>query len=134
MTVAHRNPTDRENRGRQAARERFEDFGKIRPFTWVVPSCSADHAYLVHTKNKTCSCPDAIWRDPGADPCKHVYAARIVARQTTTTCEGCGERLPLREMVECVDGGGSFANHDNIRYFDGDHVCFPCADRDGVTR
>lgn len=126
-------PTTRETRGRELARSRFEDFEIVRRSTWSVPSCTGEHRYLVHTKNGTCSCADAIWREPGAEPCKHVYAARIVARQTAN-CEGCGERFPLREMVECVDGGGSFANHDNLRYFDGDLVCFPCADRDGVIR
>ena len=49
-------------------------------------------------------------------------------------CAGCSEKFPGRELTECVDGGGSFANHDNLAFFDGDLVCPECADRSGVIR
>jgi hypothetical protein len=42
-------------------------------------------------------------------------------------CAGCGERFPRRELVTVHEG-----QHDGLVFFDGDKVCRPCAQRNGV--
>lgn len=44
-------------------------------------------------------------------------------------CIGCGGIFPAREMIELTEG-----NHDDLTYFDGDHLCGSCSDLAGVTR
>lgn len=124
MSLAHRStPTTRESRGIALALDRLDEIQMLRPSVFRVPACSGGHAYVVNIKLETCSCEDSIY---GGNVCKHIFAARIV-KAKTTRCEGCGQRVRVRGTVECFEG-----NHDNLRYFDGDLVCFECAGRDGV--
>jgi hypothetical protein len=108
--------TTRAERGHRLAFDRFEEIEKLRPFTWKVPACSGDHAHLVNLKLETCSCEDSIY---GGHVCKHLFAARIVAAKTTM-CEGCGERIRVREAVEVGD--------DHLTFFEFDLVCRDCAE------
>jgi hypothetical protein len=43
-------------------------------------------------------------------------------------CDGCGERFPLRELIELHED-----NHDNLTYFDGQLLCRRCADAAGAA-
>ena len=116
-------PTTREARGLRLAESRFGEIQPVSPGVWSVPSCSGENVYVVRLRHESCNCPDYQLRSL---PCKHLYAARVV-KAKTATCDGCGDLLPRRDLVEVLED-----NHDGIRYFDGERVCRPCADRDGV--
>jgi hypothetical protein len=59
----------------------------------------------------------------------------ISIRETTTevplesaaTCAGCSRRLPKQELITVHEG-----RHDNLRFFNGDLICRPCARANGV--
>ncbi len=122
-TVATTIPTTREARGLRLAEDRFAEIRSVNPDVWSVQSCTGENVYLVRLRHESCNCPDFKRHHR---PCKHVYAARVV-KAKTATCDGCGQRFPHRQLVEVLEG-----HHDNLRYFDGEMVCRPCADRDGV--
>jgi hypothetical protein len=43
------------------------------------------------------------------------------------TCDGCGARLPVRELLELTED-----NHYNLTYCDNDLLCRECCDAAGV--
>jgi len=72
----------REERGRKIAETcKIKQRGKL----WAVPSQSGDRHYLVNLQREYCNCPDFIER---GEPCKHVYAARIVVQRTQRHADG----------------------------------------------
>lgn len=118
-------PSTRQERGLQLWRERGGDeIHHVRGTVWAVPSCNGEGLYLVELTTGACTCPDRV---PAGETCKH-HTAALIAHSKTTTCDGCGSRCPSCELVEVLPDF-----HDNIRYFDFDRICRPCADRDGVV-
>jgi hypothetical protein len=116
-------PSTREQRGLALYRERGDEIKHVRRSVWSVPSCTRAGVYLVDLVDGICTCGDM---PPAGEVCKHATAATVV-RAKTTECAGCGLRSRRRDMVECVED-----NHDNLTYFDGDHLCMSCADAAGV--
>jgi hypothetical protein len=113
----------RERRGLALYRERGDEINHVKGAVWSVPSCARAGVYLVDLRAGICTCGDM---PPAGEVCKHTSAATI-ARAKTAECAGCGLRFRRRELVELVEG-----NHDNLTYFDGDHLCPACADAAGV--
>jgi hypothetical protein len=113
----------REGRGLALYRERGNDISHVRGSVWSVPSCTRAGVYLVDLADGVCTCADMPL---AGEVCKHTTAATI-AHAKSGVCSGCGLRFRRRELVECVEG-----NHDNLTYFDGDHLCRSCADAAGV--
>ncbi len=37
-------------------------------------------------------------------------------------CDGCGAKVPRRDLIELVEG-----EHDGLTHFDGDELCRACA-------
>jgi hypothetical protein len=123
MTIAHPRtvPNTRELRALLLAEERLEEIAAShRGGTYTVPSLHGEHHYAVTytARDESCYCKD--WEF--GHTCYHILAAAVV-RAKTGICSGCGRRFRHRELVECVEG-----NHDNLTYFDGDHLCRSCAD------
>jgi hypothetical protein len=114
-------PTTRLQRGIALAQERFEEITRVAPGVWSVPSCSGSGVYAVNLKTGECSCPD---RTPADEECKHVSAAKYV-KAKTATCNGCGERVRHRDLVE--------AGEESLTFFAGDLVCRECASAHGVS-
>ncbi len=50
--------------------------------------------------------------------CSHLIAAERVAKRSGV-CDGCGERVWSRDLVEVGD--------DSLTFFEGDELCRPCA-------
>jgi hypothetical protein len=119
-------PSTREQRGLELYRERSGEIKHVRRSVWSVPSCSREGVYLVDLAGGICTCPDMPRASLG-EVCKHATAATI-ARAKSGVCSGCGRRFRRRELVELVEG-----NHDDLTYFDGDHLCPSCADAAGVA-
>jgi hypothetical protein len=122
-SAPHAHPSTREERGLALYREHGDEIRHVRSSVWCVPSCTRASVYLVDLAGVVCTCGDM---PPVGEVCKHVYAALIV-RAKTAECAGCGGRSRRRDMVECVED-----NHDNLTYFDGDHLCPSCADNASV--
>ena len=116
-------PSTREERGLELYRERGDEIRHVRGSVWSVPSCTRAGVYLVDLAGGVCTCADM---PPVGEVCKHEAAATI-AQAKSGVCAGCGRRFRRRELVECVEG-----NHDDLTYFDGDHLCRSCADAAGV--
>jgi hypothetical protein len=112
--------TTRLQRGVTLAQERFEEITRVAPWVWSVPS-SGHGVYAVDLKASECSCPD---RTPEGEECKHVSAAKYV-KAKTATCNGCGERVRHRDLVEVGD--------DSLTFFEGDLACGACASAHGVS-
>jgi hypothetical protein len=113
----------REARGLRLAESRIDEIYPVSPGTWAVPSCSGPDVYLVRLRDESCTCPD---HKRTGHACKHVFAAHVV-RAKTAECAGCGGRSRRWDMVECFED-----NHDGLTYFDGDLLCWACADNAGV--
>lgn len=135
-----RQPRNRTTRGIGLYLLRGEDLERTGPETWRVPN-GRGARYTVSLEHESCTCPD--YRNGDQPVCKHQVAAMIAAAkrrggggggQRLQTCSGCGERYRTAELTEYMDGGGSFANHDNLTWFDGDRLCAECADNAGVSR
>jgi hypothetical protein len=116
-------PSTREERGLELYRERGDEIRHVRGSVWSVPSCTRAGVYLVDLAGGVCTCADM---PPVGEVCKHEAAATI-AQAKSGVCAGCGRTFRRRELVECVEG-----NHDDLTYFDGDHLCRSCADAAGV--
>jgi hypothetical protein len=124
MTIAHSaHPTTREERGLALYRERGDEIKHVRGSVWSVPSCSREGVYLVDLAGGVCTCGDM---PPAGEVCKHTTAATI-AYAKSGVCSGCGLRFRRRELVDLDE-----SSHDNLTYFDGDHLCRLCADAAGV--
>jgi hypothetical protein len=117
-----RNDT-REARGLALYRERGAEIKHVRGSVWSVPSCTRPGVYLVDLADGVCTCGDM---PPAGQVCKHETAA-IIARAKSSVCAGCGLRFRRRELVDLAEG-----SHDDLTYFDGDHLCPACADSAGV--
>jgi hypothetical protein len=48
------------------------------------------------------------------------------AKPKTAPCDGCGKRLPLRDLLEVHDW------HESLTFFEGDLICEECAGAHGV--
>jgi hypothetical protein len=112
--------TTRLQRGITLAVEHFEEITRVAPWVWSVPSCSGHGVYAVNLKTAECSCAD---RTPAGEECKHQHAARYV-KAKTATCNGCGERVRHRDLVE--------VGEESLTFFAGDLVCQECAGAHGV--
>jgi hypothetical protein len=124
QSLAHpAHPSTREQRGLELYRERGDEIKHVRGSIWSVPSCTRAGVYLVDLADGICTCADL---PPAGEACKHETAATI-AHAKSGVCSGCGLKFRQRELVECVEG-----NHNNLTYFDGDHLCRSCADTAGV--
>jgi len=55
--------------------------------------------------------------------CSHIAAAQRTAR-LSAVCDGCGERVWRRELVE--------VGADNLTFFEGDRLCRPCGRAHGA--
>jgi hypothetical protein len=128
MTIAQSRTvpkSTRELRALALASEHFEEIAlSHRGGLYTVPSLHGDHTYdVTYTRNsESRSCRD--WEF--GRTCYHVLAACIV-RAKTDVCAGCGRRFRHRELTELTED-----NHDDLAYFDGDHLCRTCADNAGV--
>ena len=72
----------REGRGIILARERADEFERVAPFVWMVPSCTGDVRYSVDLDLLYCNCTDyQIHRERGIKNhvCEHMIAAEIVS-------------------------------------------------------
>ena len=121
----HPHPSTREARGLELYRERGDEIKHVRGSVWSVPSCTRAGVYLVDLADGICTCPDTPPAGPAGEVCKHTTAATI-ARAKSGVCAGCRLRFRRRELIELV------GNHDDLTYFDGDHLCTSCADAAGV--
>jgi hypothetical protein len=90
---------------------------------YLVPSGAGVGAYEVRvgtrpTRNR-CECRGfASHRH-----CSHVVAAERTAKRSGL-CDGCGERVWRRDLVE--------VDPDSLTFFEGDELCRPCARAHGV--
>ncbi len=125
MAVTTSVPETRELRGLRLFRERGAEMERVALWTWSVPSCTGTRRYTVDLKAGSCTCPDHRRRGKA---CKHLYAAEM-ARVKTAACDGCGRRLPRRELTELNED-----NHDNLTYFHGQQLCPECAAAAGVLQ
>ena len=84
FTRTSRYRDSREDRARILAAEHHHEIAAShRGHEWKVPSCTAAHSYSVvysytHDVEPSCECPD--WQYRGL-PCKHLYAAALVAAE-----------------------------------------------------
>ena len=77
-------PTTRELRGLKLFKERGDEIERVYPGVYRVPSCSGETFYTVHlSPRERCECPDF---ERHHEPCKHLYAAEIVAAKTRRRC------------------------------------------------
>ena len=106
-------PSTREARGLRLAELRFEEIHPVSPGVWSVLSCAGENTYLVRLRHESCNCPDFRRHH---QPCKHLYAARVV-KAKTATCEGCSKRFRRRDMVTV---------EESLTYFEGDMLCREC--------
>ena len=116
--------TTRERRGLELYREHGHLIEEVAPDFYLVPSQDGERFYHVDYRDETCDCPDHEHR--GAT-CLHIYAVGVKLakrRAKASRCDGCDERLPIREMVE--------ATENDVGVFEGDRFCRPCAVRVGV--
>ncbi len=91
---------------------------------WLVPSgTDAGNVYEVRTgtrpERNRCECRGFA----SHGHCSHVVAAGRVAKKSAV-CDGCGERVWSRELVE--------VGADSLSFFEGDLLCRPCARAHGV--
>ena len=122
-SAPHVHPSTRAGRGLALSREHGDRIKHVKDAAWSVPSSSGAGVYLVDLASGLCTCGDM---PPAGEVCKHTTAATI-ARAKSGVCAGCGRRFRRRELVELVEG-----SHDDLTYFDGDHLCRSCADAAGV--
>ena len=85
---------------------------------WLVPSGAANGLYEVRVgtrpERNRCECRGfASHRH-----CSHVVAAGRVAKKSGV-CDGCGERVWHRDLLE--------VGTDSLTFFEGDVLCRPCA-------
>jgi hypothetical protein len=86
---------------------------------WLVPSgTDAGNVYEVRTgtrpERNRCECRGFS----SHRHCSHVVAAERTAKRSGL-CDGCGERVWRRDLVEVGD--------DSLSFFEGDELCRPCA-------
>jgi hypothetical protein len=114
--------TTRATRGLQLFRSRGDEIRHYRGTVWSVPSCGGEGVYLVEITSGVCTCPDL---PPKGESCKHSYAA-LIANAKSATCDGCGDRVPRRDLVEVTE------DHESLTYFQGDALCESCASDAGI--
>ena len=123
-------PTTREQRALALYRERRHEIERIDDDAYLVPSCSAAGAfYRVDYAAETCSCPDSTIR---RELCKHVLTVgihRAKRRAKRAGCSGCGERLPLRDLVEV----GREQAEATLGVREGERYCPGCARDVGIA-
>ncbi len=72
-------PSTRTERGIKLFRERHAEIERTGPSSYLVPSCSGEHAYVVNLKPFVCcTCPDHKRAKDLGEVCKHAAAAIIV--------------------------------------------------------
>ncbi len=86
---------------------------------YIVPSgTEAGNLYLVRVgtrpERNRCECRGFA----SHQHCSHIVAAERTARRSRL-CDGCGERVWRRDLVEVGD--------DSLVFFEGDELCRPCA-------
>ena len=80
-SLAH--PPSRELRGIRLFEERGHEIEHPYPGVYLVPGCKGS-TYTVHLAPRArCTCPDF---ERHHEPCKHLYAAEIVAAKTRRRC------------------------------------------------
>jgi predicted nucleic acid-binding Zn finger protein len=101
----------RQERGRKIADTcKIEQRGKL----WAVPSQSGDRHYLVNLQREYCNCPDFIER---GEPCKHIYAARIVVTKNERHADGSEtvSTLTVEAKVERKSYPQDWANYNRAQ-------------------
>ncbi len=91
---------------------------------WIVPSgTDAGRLYEVRVgtrpERNRCECQGFA----SHKHCSHLVAVERVARRSAV-CDGCGERVWHRELLE--------VGADSLTFFEGDRVCRGCARDHGV--
>lgn len=89
---------------------------------WLIPSgTETDRHYEVRVgiRRQSCECQGYARHDH----CSHLIAAQRVAR-LSGVCDGCGQRVWRRELVE--------VGEDNLTAFEGDLLCRPCGRAHGA--
>ena len=129
--IAHPVPQEkadpRKERGDDLFRERKADIWNCGPYTYRVPSESAENTvYIVFIRpgQEFCPCPD--FRERCADQgicCKHLHAAKKWAK-CSGQCADCKVRLLHRDLYE--------VGEDHLTWFEGDELCEPCAGSAGI--
>jgi hypothetical protein len=136
--------------------ERGHDIRRIGENLYRVPSCSGTGFYdvLYGGEHEECPCPDFQF-GRGRHACKHLIATALLfaarrsgvkeirisstiagdpmahagkRRAKTASCDGCGRRFVIGELVVLGED-----NHDGLTHFDGDRLCRSCADAAGVS-
>lgn len=110
----------REKRGIALFRERGGEVRHLEGWTWDVPSCSGEGAYVVDLREESCGCAD---RPPESKVCKHVVAATVVHAKSGE-CAGCGRKHRSRDLHPVPE--------DHLAFFEGDELCGGCALTHGV--
>ena len=88
---------------------------------WLVPSGSESgklYEVRVGSRPERDRCECRGWASH--KHCSHVVAAQRAAR-TSAECDGCGERVRRRDLIEVTE------DHESLTWFAGDVVCRSCA-------
>jgi hypothetical protein len=116
---------ERATRGLALYRQHRTEIEDLGDGLYLVPSSDGANLYGVNYAAETCSCPDAA-RHPEL-VCKHVFAIGVLnakRRARKGTCCGCGERQPVRELVE--------VGEEDLHHDAGERFCEPCARKHSV--
>jgi len=90
---------------------------------WTVPSASDSRvSYQVRiTGLDLCECADFSYRRPMGG-CIHIWAARK-AKEVSTYCECCGNRVPWCKVSEVMEEDGL------LSWFVGQRICYSCVEQ-----